>query len=74
MAHGANIRKAGEDQVSSIVLSTIKYPTQTNRDNQNEVPSNHPTAGLPPKGVKSSKINTIGSPAISTTPCTLPGQ
>ena len=31
VAHGAGMRQPGEDQVQSIVFSTIKYPTRTNR-------------------------------------------
>ena len=54
--HGADMRQPGEDRVSSILLSTVQYRTRTNRADQNEVPSNETDCGLPPKGVKPSKI------------------
>ena len=43
VAHGAAMRQPGEDQISSIVLSTIRYTTRTDPADQNEVPWNELT-------------------------------
>ena len=43
VAHGAAMRQPGEDQISSIVLSTIRYTTRTDPADQNEVSWNELT-------------------------------
>ena len=50
VAHGAAMRQPGEDQVQSTVLSTMKYPTRTNRAEQTEVSRNQATHGTNPEG------------------------
>ena len=41
------MRRWGEDQVSNILLSTVRYHTRTKRANQNEVPWNEQTSDCP---------------------------
>ena len=47
-----SMRKPGKDQVpyTSILLSTVKYPTRTDRADQNDVPWNKLTHDTDPEG------------------------
>ena len=64
------MKKPGKDQVSHILLSTVKYPTRTTEMTRTNCPGANTVTRLPPKSVEPSKINMLGSPAIPTMPCT----
>ena len=71
------MRQPGEDHVSHVLVSTVRYTTRTGRADQKKVPRNelaHNTRQPTPKGVKPSTINILGTPVIPTTSLTFPDQ
>lgn len=71
------MRQPGEDHVSHVLVSTVRYTTRTGRADQKKVPRNelaHNTRQPTPKGVKPSTINILGTPVIPTTSFTFPDQ
>ena len=68
------MKKPGKDQVSHILLSTVKYPTRTDRVDQNEVLWDKLTHDTDPEGCQTIQINILESPVIPTTSCNFPAN